>query len=65
MRRFTATGSLRHVDPQHRRRTVGRRVEPLEDLDERGLAGTVGPEDPEDLARGTSKETPASATRSP
>ena len=37
----------------------------LEDLDGRRLAGAVGPEQPEDLARATSKSIPRTASMSP
>ena len=50
-------GSLADVEAVDRRRALGRRDERGQQPDGRGLAGTVGPEQPEDLPRRTANVT--------
>ena len=50
------------VDAEHAHLAGVARPVPLEDLHGRGLAGTVGPEEAEDLAGGTSKSIPRTAS---
>ena len=54
-----------HVEPEDRDLAPVGHPEPLEDLDGGGLAGAVRTEQAEDLARATSKLTPATAATSP
>ena len=51
MRGLSASGALGDVDAEHADLAVVGRSQALEDLDGRGLAGAVRPEQPEDLAR--------------
>ena len=52
MRGLSEFGAVGHVDAEDHRLPAVRAAQALEDLDRRGLARTVRPEQPEDLARG-------------